>query len=594
MLRRAQSTWDRTGWFYRPEHLAPARFRSGAAKVLAQMAELRLTLWPSRSDPDWLASIGNGRFCFLNATRDLAINGRNGQHAIDWNPPMPHLWRFHLQCHEYLLELATHCSLAEAWRLVELWLLDPAHQTPRSSENAWHPFCISRRLPVWLMLAAVSTPPESIASQFWSSINAQARWLRRHMEWDLGGNHLLENLRALTIANFLVDGVDVASDEWLLKQVQQQLAMQVLPSGQHFERTPMYHALMQLAVLEIAAVFAFAQQSEAEDVFKVAQQMATWQSGVIHPDGQIPLFGDSSLDESPLPTPLCSAAGERCDTTGEGATTIGDAWCWRSHEADFLIVDGGPVACDHLPAHGHADLFTVEASIAGRRVFVDGGVFDYEDSEMRRYCRGTAAHNTLQVDDENHCDVWSRFRMGRRGHPIFARTGCQPPFCWFSAAHDAYAFLKVPWTGRFVAAAPGPIWVIIDWISGSGQHEMVSRLRVHPDVVLQRTGNSELQLVTRPCDGAQEQSASSAGWRRFRLTLAGDAHLESEKGWYCPNFGDRQAIDVIAGRSQCRDQQWLGWILQPIDEEGAVRAFFREGNFEVCLPTGDVVAIPIG
>ena len=298
--------------------------------------------------------------------------------------------------------------------------------------------------------------------------------------------------------------------------------------------------------------------------------MAKWLGGIVHPDGQVPLFGDSTLDETPLPGPLCSAAQVPIVVSGEGATRIGDAWCWRSRSADFLIVDAGPTACDHLPAHGHADLLTLEASIAGQRVFVDGGVFDYEDSEMRRYCRGTSAHNTLQVDGEDHCDVWSRFRMGRRGRPIFSDAGCQPPFCWFAAAHDAYAFLGVPWTGRFVAAAPGPIWVIVDWITGDDEHEMVSRLRLHPDVELDNAGDGEVRLGVRPCHGIDDRSGMPHVEQHYRLSLLGEAEFEVESGWYCPNFGERHAIQVVSGRRRGEGPQCLAWILQPVGFENDV------------------------
>ncbi len=40
------------------------------------------------------------------------------------------------------------------------------------------------------------------------------------------------------------------------------------------------------------------------------------------------------------------------------------------------------------------------------------GAFNYGDDRWRPYCRSTAAHNVLQVDDENQRDVWSQFRTG--------------------------------------------------------------------------------------------------------------------------------------------------------------------------------------
>src|SRR5688572_15394589 len=74
-LRRAQAIWERSGLAGRSSPPAAAGFKRGAERVLVQMAERRLVLWPSRANPQWLAEIVAGRFCFLNVARDLAILG---------------------------------------------------------------------------------------------------------------------------------------------------------------------------------------------------------------------------------------------------------------------------------------------------------------------------------------------------------------------------------------------------------------------------------------------------------------------------------------------------------------------------------------
>jgi hypothetical protein len=213
---------------------------------------------------------------------------------------------------------------------------------------------------------------------------------------------------------------------------------------------------------------------------------------------------------------------------------------------------------------------------------------------MRRYCRGTSAHNTLQIDGQDHCDMWSKFRMGRRGRPILAEGGCQPPFCWFAAAHDAYSFLGVPVTARFVAAAPGPTWVFLDWIDTKGKHQLIGRLRLHPDVAQEMIGDTQVRLEVVPFADTREKLDARDEVRHYRLSLFGDAKLEIERGWYCPNFGERLAIDVITGRCEGRGRKWIGWILQPISQDGDVVVEFRNEKLEVQLPNRDRVTLPIG
>ena len=67
----------------------------------------------------------------------------------------------------------------------------------------------------------------------------------------------------------------------------------------------------------------------------------------------------------------------------------------------FLIVDGGPVGPDYLPAHAHADIFSFELSLEGQRFVVDAGVFEYAAGEWRDFARSTAAHNTMTLDDRD-------------------------------------------------------------------------------------------------------------------------------------------------------------------------------------------------
>jgi hypothetical protein len=82
--------------------------------------------------------------------------------------------------------------------------------------------------------------------------------------------------------------------------------------------------------------------------------------------------------------------------------------------------------------------------------------------------------------------------------------------------------------------------------------------------------------------------------RQYRLASLGNARLGIDKGWYSPNFGDRQAMKVMTGRASCRNLHWLGWILQPIDENHLINAGFHHGEFTVQLPDGSMITLPIG
>lgn len=182
-----------------------------------------------------------GRFRFLGQALEFPK-------TIDWrlanqNENVDALWRFHLHYHEFLLDLLAVSENGEqSWEIVVDWIEQNQPKDGRVFSDAWHPFCISRRLPVWILLWSAAPPPAEQHNTILSSMAAQANFLADHLETDLGGNHLLENLRALGIAGSFLAGTD--ADRWLSivsQTLPRELAIQITEHGEHFERSPMYH-----------------------------------------------------------------------------------------------------------------------------------------------------------------------------------------------------------------------------------------------------------------------------------------------------------------------------------------------------------------
>ncbi len=587
--------------------------RAGAKPLLRAMAARRESLWPERQDAASLQAMAAGRFRFLNDCRDLRTGRDRERLSIDWQPDAPRLWRFHLHYHESLLELASQVSIDAAWSLIGDWLREPRHQSPHADPDAWHPFCISQRVPQWLMLAARSDIPKDLGGAFWQSLAGQIDWLASHLEWDLGGNHLLENLRTLTIAEAVVEGDFRLPRQRLRRWTHRELQRQVLPTGEHFERTPTYHALMLLAVIEIAEAEEWA--DGVSSAGPIAARMAEFLEGIIHPDGQVPLFGDSVIGETPAPEVLCGAApaGEANPQADE------DYWVWRSRSGDdCLVFDTGAVACDHLPAHGHADLLGLEASISGRRFLVDTGTYDYEDSAARQRCRSTLSHNTVSIDGRDQCDVWSRFRMGDRGHVLWKRRGAHAQLRWCVAAHDAYRRLGVAETVRAViideSSYADALWMIIDWFEGEGRHQLSSRLQFAPEFqvglesVSRETGDENVsvpEVYSVQCrEALADASGDGHGGRRVRLLGEGKGLLC--ESIYHPDFGVsiRNAALVVA--ASLGPRQPLGWLIEAggDGQAGDQRCYPRVclndaelviewGGAAAGRPGGDVWRIPV-
>ncbi len=564
----------------------------GVESVLRRKLEIRPRADALRHAEQILA----GRFCFLN--QEVALG-----EDVDWyhdDGQVSELWRFRLHYQEYLLDLinAHHAAgntelLTRAWQLVSSWL-DKVHFEDRHDRpDAWHPYCISHRIPNWLTLWTYSPPPTSIRSAVQTGLLAQCMFLERNLELDLRGNHLLENLKALAFAGSFFAGPH--ANRWLEKcesLLRREIAEQVVESGEHFERSPMYHCHVMELLRDISEVCRDVKPELSRLCRETSERMAAFIQPLLHPDGEFPLFADSCLGET-LPTRLLVdsilGAGERTAVEVDEATVsstrpmvdtrrqatshqVGGYWVFN-HEEDFVVFDAGPVGADCLPAHAHCDLLTLEASLAGQRLIVDSGVYEYEDGEMRRYCRSTAAHNALQIDDADHCDVWSRFRMGYRGWTGEMTRGIRNGFHWAKAGHNAYRRLGTPQVSRWLACRAGGPWICVDTARGKGNRRITQRLHFHPDVAVEQVAADKFSL--------------SLGRIVVELGVFGLEDARVEQGWYCPRFGVRQAAPVVTWSAMRDLSATCGWVLQwgpsqgqaTIDGQGdAARLFWTDAN----------------
>jgi len=448
-------------------------------------------------------SVRRGRFTFLNETRDL---GR----PVDWSAPgAPLLWRFNLHYGHYLDLLPE----ADALALVREWIA----ANPVGEGVGWHPYPTALRL---IALTKRGLPGTDVDR----SLYRQAAWLYRTLEVYHPGNHLLENARALALAGRYFEGQGEAG-RWLRRGLaifRREVSEQVLPDGGYFERSPMYHALMLEGALDLLNVLPN-DHPDRPLLADTAARMRDYLASIRHPDGEIPLFNDATLEIAPPASALLGYAARLLDgeptiqraflDTGRFVLTSRDAW---------VIVDGGPIGPDHLPAHAHADVFSFEASFGGHRFVVDTGVFEYTAGPNRSHDRSTAAHNTVVIDGVDQAECWASFRVARRYPPENVMFTEDDAGSTFAGTFRGYG--KLLGDGlvhrRRVAVQHGRL-AVEDEVTGRGSHRVESRLHLHPAVTVTPDGDA-LRLGR---DGVE-----------VVLTAKGAAFRE-EPSRYSPRFG---------------------------------------------------------
>ena len=323
------------------------------------------------------------------------------------------------------------------------------------------------------------------------SLAVQARWLRKRLEYHLLANHLLTNAKALVFAGLYFQGQE--ANEWLhtgLTVLRDELPEQVLLDGGHFERSPMYHAIILedvLDLLNLAATQPGCVSTPITDSWReTAKRMLSWLRTMTHPDGEISFFNDAAF-----------GIAKNQQELGEYASRLGVAVRMENHEPlvnlahsgyvrlevgpAVALIDVAPIGADYFPSHAHADTLSFELSLFGQRVVVNSGTSSYEKNEERLRQRGTSAHSTVVIDDKNSSEVWSAFRVGRRASVKKALVTAQSGGGYrVEAEHDGYDRLSGNPQHRRVWEMSPTAMHVIDEIGGTGEHEVEIGFHMHP------------------------------------------------------------------------------------------------------------------
>jgi hypothetical protein len=353
-------------------------------------------------------------FSFLNRRAPFAGSDR-------WHPAGAEaLWIYNLHYFRYIWGIAP----AAARQLVSDWIA--ANTAPRAA--AWQPYPISIRVREWIeWLLAHRDAPEPFRQAMAGSISQQTEALAQQLEFHLMGNHLLENAITLCWAGLSFAGARAhAWTEQGLTLLREQLAHQVLADGVHDERSPMYQALLTEAVLRLAEVARCSARVQAREIRALAlgsgRAMLHSLERMVHPDGGYALLNDAAQGIAPSMASLRARFGApTAEKTKRGAWALDNGgYCGYSNgDGQYLIFDNGPIGPDHQPGHGHADTLSFELSHRDRRLITDTGVVTYSAGRARQYDRSTAAHNTVEIDGRDQCELWGSFRCARR--PAVAR-----------------------------------------------------------------------------------------------------------------------------------------------------------------------------
>ena len=497
--------------------------------------------------------VGPSRFRLLNEERDLDETG--------WDrPDVAKLWRYNLHYFDDLT--ATNWGTRAPWHATMLarWV----GENPPGTGSGWEPYPTSLRIVNWIKWSFAGN---ILSEPCRHSLAVQARWLAGRLEWHLLGNHLFANAKALVFAGLYFDGPE--AERWLergLTILATQVPEQILPDGGQFERSPMYHALALEDVADlcnVARAFAHAipdrHRPLVDKLPDVAVRMADWLTVMSHPDGQISLFNDAAIAIAATPADLLGYVrrlGYAASTVAsDGITHLADSGYVRVQRGPLVaLLDVGPVGPDYLPGHAHADTLSFEMSLYGARVLVNSGTSQYGVGPERHRQRGTAAHNTVSIDNQDSSEVWGGFRVARRARPFDLTIGERDGMIEIACAHDGYQRLSGQPVHRRRWSFDAHRCTVVDTVDGRGSE------------VGQKVGQPVAPAVSHwhwapgiEVSVAEPFNMILAGGSK--LSFAGEAaHWHATASTWHPEFGkvlaNRKLTGTFEGRQSTVRMQW--------------------------------------
>ncbi|MFO7614448.1 MAG: alginate lyase family protein, partial [Bacteroidales bacterium] len=217
------------------------------------------------------------------------------------------------------------------------------------------------------------------------------------------GNHTIAEAVGLVFAGAVFRSTRRGKD-WLgtgIKLLNDELARQVLDDGGPAEQSLAYHRF----VLDLYwLAMDFIQKNNLGNIRHWQKRLVAGEVFLETFKNQnrlLPAIGDS--DDGYAVAPGIAPRRIAPDHSMENFVTFPDSGYTVIRNDNLVFtLDHGPLGMPPLYNHGHADALSITLSKNGRPMLVDPGTYRYNGvPQWRKYFKGTRAHNTVTIDDQD-------------------------------------------------------------------------------------------------------------------------------------------------------------------------------------------------
>ena len=203
-----------------------------------------------------------------------------------------------------------------------------------------------------------------------------------------------------------------------------------------------------------------------------------------------------------------------------------------------LIMDVGPQGLGKMDAHGHADALSLLLHVNGQPVLIDCGTYLYLGSRnLRDFFRGTAAHNTVMVNNEHQAEPIGPFQWGRKvgAQVLYIKEG--PDKFAISAEHNGYLHKGITHQ-RTVTRDDENGWILKDKVLGPGISQIDLYFHLAPCYLI-RFNKDEVvceynEFTVKFCFSSKQD-----------ISIIIIDNFKDSINWYSPSFGKKIKHPVL-------------------------------------------------
>jgi hypothetical protein len=431
----------------------------------------------------------------------------------------------------------------------------------------------------WAIGLELVRATRALDDAFWkraySALFDHGVFIRNNLEntYEVTSNHFLSNVLGLQFVGAVFAGLP-QGDAWTAfarEALEQEMIVQVLPDGADYESSIPYHRLVAELFVGAARLADCQGRPLSPEYRARARQMVAYLAAVTRPDGLMPQVGDADdgrlhiFDGYGTTSPqdgrhLFGPASAMFDEP-EWVALAGDAGVWeaawwgldvprprsdalldwqgqlfpqagiaaiRSAAGHYLLTTNGVVGTNGFGNHKHNDQLSFEYHHGGTPLIVDPGSYVYtSDADARNRFRGTAFHNTVCVDgvEQNELRPDWLFRLFETSRAEHVSFEDRADSFEYAGRHHGYERLPQPVLHErtFRLSKSSGALVIVDQLSGTGEHDVAWHFHLAPGVDAEHAGETTVTLAYRG--------------ERLRMSIPAGLRASIEPSEYSPSYG---------------------------------------------------------